>query len=60
VSASLGPNGDGKSTTIEMIETIRKPTSGTITLLTLQNAGVLAAFAAAGFLVGTVLTRLGE
>lgn len=60
VFASLGPNGAGKSTTVEMIETIRKPTSGTMTLLTLKNAGVLAAFAAAGFLVGTVLTRWGE
>ncbi len=58
--AFLGPDGAGKSTPVEMIETIRRPTSGTITLLTLQSAGVLAAFAAAGFLVGTVLTRWGE
>src|SRR4051794_1453406 len=29
----LGPNGAGKTTTLEMIEGLRKPDSGTITLL---------------------------
>lgn len=36
VFAFLGPNGAGKSVTVEMIETIRKPTSGTVTVLGLD------------------------
>src|SRR3990170_3233751 len=32
----LGPNGDGKTTTLEMIEGLRKPDAGRITLLGLD------------------------
>src|SRR3970282_2087697 len=34
----LGPNGAGKTTTLEMIEGLRKPDSGSITLLGLGGA----------------------
>ena len=36
VFAFLGPNGAGKSVTVEVIETIRKPTSGKVTVLGLD------------------------
>jgi ABC-2 type transport system ATP-binding protein len=36
VFAFLGPNGAGKSVTVEVIETIRRPTSGTVTVLGLD------------------------